>query len=216
MKRIAMLPVIMLLSLQSYAQWIGSISVSPPNPLSTDTIYVYVSCSFPSGNCDAKTQYISINGNTISAYALHCLGIASFICGETDTFQINPLPPGPYTFIFQVDYGMLPSPCTPGIAPGPVDSVVFHVVAPTGIEQHGSGVGALQLLQGTNPRSFICRMPETTNWPVELFVYNGMGQLMLRQLLTANNQELDLSSPGAGIYLVTTDANAAAVKIRLE
>lgn len=122
-------------SAQLPAQWINNIQYYPSNPTSADTVSVYVSLSFPSGTCDQHTQGYFINGNKIEAFALHCLGMLTYICNHTDTFKLNPLPAGAYTFRFQLDAGMLPFPCTPGIIPGPADSVSFFVTPVTGIQQ---------------------------------------------------------------------------------
>lgn len=109
------------------AQWINSISMQPLNPSAADTIRFYVNLSFPSGNCDEHTQYHFVAPPYVEAYALHCLGMLTFICNHTDTFEVNPLPDGNYTFRFSVDAGTLPSPCVPGGNPGPVDSLFFQV-----------------------------------------------------------------------------------------
>ncbi len=111
----------------SSAQWINSIQYQPSNPATNDTITFYVDLSFPSGTCDQHSQGFYINGNKIEAFALHCLGMLTYICHHTDTFKINPLPAGAYSFHFQLDAGMLPFPCTPGIFPGPSDSIALVV-----------------------------------------------------------------------------------------
>ena len=109
------------------SQWITSINVYPAFPSTVDTIFVYASCEFPSGSCDQHIQGLSTSANTIYAYATHCLGMLTFICDWVDTFRINPLPPGTYQFDFQLNAGALPFPCTPGINPGPADSISFIV-----------------------------------------------------------------------------------------
>lgn len=119
----------------SNAQWINNIQYQPSNPTANDTITFYVALSFPSGTCDQHTQGFNINGNKIEAFALHCLGMLTYICNHTDTFKVNPLSAGAYSFHFQLDAGMLPFPCTPGIFPGPSDSVSFVVNPVTGINQ---------------------------------------------------------------------------------
>jgi len=118
-----------------HAQWINSITIQPVNPTTNDVITVLADCSFPSGGCADHTQNFSILGNDITAGALHCLGPLSFICNYTDTFIINPLPAGVYTFHFQVDAGLGPSPCSPGIVPGPQDTIMFVVSPFTGIDE---------------------------------------------------------------------------------
>ncbi|MEO8148026.1 MAG: hypothetical protein ABI723_10335 [Bacteroidia bacterium] len=85
------------------AQWINSLTISPSNPKTTDTIYVYADCSFSSGSCDEHSQFFNVSGNNIYSGATHCIGGFTFICGATDSFSINPLPAGNYNFIFNVN-----------------------------------------------------------------------------------------------------------------
>jgi hypothetical protein len=125
-----------LLSSTSFGQYILSLNVSPSNPTTNDTVTILASCAFPSAGCDDHSQYYFVNGTTINAGALHCLGLATVICYYTDTFTIPPLPAGNYSFIFQVDAGLGPSPCTPGIVAGPTDSVNFIVSNASGVAEN--------------------------------------------------------------------------------
>ena len=113
--------------------WINSISVQPANPTSADTVRMLVECSFPSGACDPYLVNSSAIGNDIYGSALHCLGMLAVICNYTDTFTINPLASGNYKFHMQLDAGGGPAPCTPGIVPGPVDSISFIVTPSSGV-----------------------------------------------------------------------------------
>jgi hypothetical protein len=117
------------------AQWINSITIQPLSPTTNDTITVLADCSFPSGGCSDHTKYSSIVGTDILAGALHCLGPLSVICNFTDTFKIDPLPAGNYTFHLQIDAGFGPSPCSPGIVPGPTDFISFVVSPFTGVNE---------------------------------------------------------------------------------
>jgi hypothetical protein len=117
----------------SSAQWIDNISISPANPTVNDNVVFTADVSFPYGSCDIKTQTTSVNGNAIYLSALHCVGMLTFICSESDTFHLGQLPAGTYTVHFQLDMGSLPDPCTPGINPGPNDSLVFTVTTTTGL-----------------------------------------------------------------------------------
>lgn len=113
--------------LPSRAQWINSITMSPAVPTEFDTIYFYANVDFPSGGCNDKMMSSGVSIPYLYGGALHCLGPLAFICNDIDTFKFNPLPPGNYTFVYQVDAGGGPSPCTPGIVAGPSDSVSFTV-----------------------------------------------------------------------------------------
>lgn len=108
---------ILLISNDINAQYIFSLSVVPSNPSTNDTVTILASCSFPSAGCDEHTQYHFVNGNSIPAGALHCLGFMTVICNHTDTFTISPLAAGNYTFNFQLDAGYLPAPVLPVLCP---------------------------------------------------------------------------------------------------
>ena len=109
------------------AQFINSLEVLPANPTTEDTLTLLAHCTFSSMGCAVYTQYINVVGNDIYTQALHCVGMATAMCYYTDTFIVDPLAAGTYRFIFQVDAGFGGPPCTPGIAPGPSDTLVFVV-----------------------------------------------------------------------------------------
>ena len=113
--------------LNADAQWINSISIVPPNPTVSDSVYLIADCSFPSGSCDQHTQGFGIIGNNINAWALHCLGMLAVICNHTDTFALGTLPAGLYNCTFQLDNGLGPAPCAAGIVPGLSSSITFLV-----------------------------------------------------------------------------------------
>lgn len=134
--RIILLVVLILPVTQSKGQYILSLTNSPTVPTTNDTVTIFASCAFPSAGCDVFNQGSFVNGNTINAYALHCIGILTVICYATDTFKIPPLPAGNYSFIFQLDAGLAPAPCTPGIVPGPSDTLHFTVISASGIPEN--------------------------------------------------------------------------------
>ena len=116
-----------LATMNAKTQWINSLSIVPQNPIVSDSVYLIADCSFPSGSCDQHTQGLSIIGNNIHAWALHCLGMLAVICNHTDTFALGTLPAGLYNSTFQLDNGLGPAPCTAGIVPGISSSYTFTV-----------------------------------------------------------------------------------------
>lgn len=126
MKKIVLL-LLLIVSFQAHAQWINSLSVYPSNPTVNDPVYLIANVSFPYGSCDQHTQGISQNNNTFSAWAIHCVGLLTVICGHTDTFALGTLSAGTYQASFHVDYSQAPFPCTAGITPGSNDSISFNV-----------------------------------------------------------------------------------------
>jgi len=141
----------------------------------------------------------------ITATSLHCLGMLAYICNDSDIFVIPPQPAGPYTFIFQVDAGQAPVPCTPGIVPGPVDSVTFHVTDASGIPTPAPGAEELLLVPAGKQNNFICKVPGNIRLPFILKLFTTGGQIATSLTISSNNQEIDLSGRAAGIYLATPD-----------
>jgi len=115
-------------SLASAQSSIVSLTVSPANPTSTDTIYVYAELMFPNSDCPLDMKAHSVNGNTILASTLHCQGMLTSICNTTDTFKIYPLAAGSYTFDLTLSAGMGGPPCSPPIVANDNEAITFVVV----------------------------------------------------------------------------------------
>ena len=112
-----------------------ALTVSPTYPTETDTVYIYASLSFASSSCPLDVQSHSILGNNIVASTQHCLGMLSAICYNTDTFKINPLSTGTYTFDLTLSSGFGGPPCTAGIVPDDYDTITFYVSSLSAIEE---------------------------------------------------------------------------------
>lgn len=186
------------------AQWITNITVSPSNPTDTDTIYVYINCEFPSGNCNEHTQGITYSSNNIEAYALHCIGILTYICSATDTFIIPPLVSGTYNFKFQLDAGGLPSPCVPGINPGPSDSVQIIVSNTSAIPDQKENPDRFTILPGESPGLYLLKFPENYihSQSVNVVMYSVTGNSVFSTSLTPSKNMLDLSALKNGVYFL--------------
>ncbi len=121
-----------------FTQMLGSISsliVAPANPNNTDTVYIYAELLFTSSGCPLDFKSFNILGNNILASTQHCIGIAAAICNTTDTFKINPLAVGTYTFDLTLSSGAGGPPCTAGIVADDNDVITFNVDNSVGIEE---------------------------------------------------------------------------------
>ncbi len=188
------------------AQWINSIQYQPSNPTASDTVTFYVALSFPSGTCDQHTQGININGNKIEAFALHCLGMLTYICNHTDTFKVNPLPAGLYSFHFQLDAGMLPSPCTPGIISGPSDSITFVVSPVTGINQVNEELISV-FVKGND---LIIESHQKKN--SRIFIYDLNGKLIRTNEITNDFLRINIALLSKGKYLYSVTSGNKVLK----
>ena len=197
----ALLILLLISSVPLKAQWIQSLTVVPPNPVAGSPFMVLAECSFPAGNCDAHTQYMNINGNLITAGALHCLGVLTVICNHTDTFLINPLPAGNYTFHFQIDAGFGNVPCTPGIVPGPSDTINFTVFPAVGIDE-AIPQDAVRLFPNPPDDYFMIRGVETSDFPVTIAVFSPEGKLVKNELIKNADEGIPSGDLPVGMYQV--------------
>ena len=126
-KLLLILFIIPIIGFTQIAGNITSLSFSPQNPTTLDTLYFYADLSFPSSNCESLNQSHSWSGNQVVASSLHCLGMLTAICYDTDTFKLDPIPAGTYTFELALSAGYLPS-CTPGIIPNDIEIIPFDVI----------------------------------------------------------------------------------------
>jgi hypothetical protein len=184
------------------AQYILSITASPANPTTNDIITIYAEVAYPSASCDEHSQSHFLNGNTISANTLHCVGPMTVICNDTDTFSIGALPAGTYNFILQADAGWGPAPCTPGFVPGPSDTLTFVVTVASGIEDANS---EKETFVYPNPaKDFIEISFKGTEALVEISSLSGqLIQSEIRQSNAQGRQNYDVSKLAAGTYIIT-------------
>ena len=133
-----LLLILLCLPMIGLGQMLGSISsltISPVNPNNTDTVYIYAELLFTSSDCSLDMKSHSVLGNNIAASTQHCLGMLTTICNTTDTFKLNPLALGTYTFDLTLSSGFGGPPCTAGIVPDDNDVITFNVVTSVGIEE---------------------------------------------------------------------------------
>jgi hypothetical protein len=193
------IPVLVLFSTIAQAQWIQTITTVPPAPTSNDTIRIVAHCVFPSGSCSEHAKFISVNGNTIDAYAIHCLGMLSVICNYTDTFIVSPLPAGNYTFRMTLEAGSLPAPCAPIGLPSSYDSLQFVVIPATGI---GEFIGRDDIKAIPNPASgsFILSGLHTSDYPATLQLFTTEGKKALAQSVFNNDEQIKVDNLPSGMY----------------
>ena len=131
--------ILLCLPMIGLGQMLGSISsltISPVNPNNTDTVYIYAELLFTSSDCSLDMKSHSVLGNNIVASTQHCLGMLTTICNTTDTFKLNPLAVGTYTFDLTLFSGFGGPPCMGGgIGPDDNDVITFNVVTSVGIEE---------------------------------------------------------------------------------
>ena len=166
-----LLLILLYLPIIGFGQTFGSISsfsISPVNPNNTDTVYIYAELWFCCSNCSLEMKSHSVLGNNIVASTQHCLGMLSTICNTTDTFKLNPLAVGTYTFDLTLSSGFGGPPCTAGVLPDDNDVITFNVVTSVGIDEH---ITQKKLLRTTD---VFGRETKQTNQPLFYIYENGM------------------------------------------
>jgi hypothetical protein len=184
----------------STAQQILSMTVVPANPTTSDTIKIIIQNQFPSGGCAGSAYPPMQNGNTFATTALHCLGMLTVICTDYDTVILPPQPAGQYTFIFGLDAGQGPSPCTPGIVTYDTDSVQFTVTPVTGIENL-NGFNHVAVFPNPSMGTFLIKYDSELfkNGTVKIFSAEGKPS----QSFQLNETEAEITSHlPSGVYML--------------
>lgn len=173
---------------------ITSMTVSPTNPNENDDISIYVNVQLPNSGCEVQTQGHSLQGNTIGASALHCMGLLTAICNTTDTFQIGQLPPDNYTFDFTLSSGFGSPNCSPGIVPDDNDQLQFTVSTAVGIQNEKME----KLTVFPNPTSDFLSV-DHRNSPCRIISMNG--EQVGDQMIT-NDGRIDIRNLPSGLYVL--------------
>ncbi|MFM7015897.1 MAG: T9SS type A sorting domain-containing protein [Bacteroidota bacterium] len=190
-------------ALEGNAQYIDHLSVVPSVPTSNDSINLVASCYFPSGSCNIKSLNYSIINQTIDCDAMHCLGMAAYICYDDDTYSIGQLPAGSYTFRYTVNVGLGPFPCTPGIVPGPTDSITFQVTAAAGM----NNLQPDKLILSPNPCENQLTINNLFDRNNHLFIYDLNGRLVQEDLIEGASALINTSLLLPGGYILKTESS---------
>ncbi len=189
-------------NLSVQAQYINNLSIYPANPTSNDSVYFIGSCYFQSGSCNDKTLSFGINNDNITCNAIHCIGLATYICYDTDTFSAGKLAAGNYTFHYNLNSGYGITPCTPGIVPGPTDSLNFTVTAASGI----SNTSYQEFIFGPNPCKNFLEIKYYSNEEKQVSIIDMAGKVCLQEVKAGNNIQISTNDIASGLYLLKSQS----------
>lgn len=189
-------------NLSVHAQYINNLRIYPTNPTSNDSIYLIASCYFQSGTCDQKTLNYSIINETIDCNALHCIGMLTYICYDEDTFSIGKLPVGNYNYRYTVNAGFGFNPCTPGIVPGPSDSLNFTVTTASGI----SNPSYQEFIFSPNPCTDFIEIKYYDSEEKQISIIDMTGKICFEESKTGNNVLINTNSLAPGLYLLKSQS----------
>lgn len=183
----------------SYTQaTITGFTMSPTNPTSNDTIFIYANLQFSSSSCHLDNQSHSISGLSIEASTHHCFGLLTAICNTVDTFKINPMPAGNYDFNLSLTSGSAPAPCTAGIAADD-DSTFSFIVESSGPSGLGDPTTSNFILY-PNPVRYQINLPSILGGTAYTII-GISGQVVKSGQV--NNQMIDgLRTMSPGLYLL--------------
>ena len=209
---------LLFISTHVFAQTIQSITILPPNPVETDSVFILAHCSFSSGPCTRNSGGFSINGDTINAWALHCLGMLTVICNYTDTFSVGTLSAGNYTFNFHLDEGYGELTCTPGIVAGPDSSFSFTVLPNTSGIENTIEKNAFTIYPNPASENLMIRfIHNLKSYRYSVTLINIYGTKIFGETITPVGNEIpvDLKNYAPGIYFLklSTENSNSLVKI---
>jgi len=177
------------------AQHIDSMVVSPANPTTADPLSIYIYHFFPNSNCEGTAQW-SQNGNMIYGNALHCQGMLSAICYDTDTITLPPQPVGTYIVIFTLDAGFGGPPCSPPFVSNDTDTLIF-TVGPTSVPE----IANAQFSLSPNPSDGNLQLKGVTpGSDTRLRIFANDGRLLREYAVRNENETFDTALP-PGLYL---------------
>ncbi|HYG49917.1 MAG TPA: T9SS type A sorting domain-containing protein [Flavobacteriales bacterium] len=181
----------------SKTQTISNIVLSPAAPGDNDTLTFYVYLDFPYMGCGG-TAYGGITGNTITASALHCMGMLAALCSDVDTVIIPPQPAGSYHFYFTLSSGYGGPPCSPGIVPDDEDTLDFTISSTVGMDDMNQFV-SMDVFPNPSQGMFTIQTNVSLNRTETLFIRNELGEVIMNKPF---NGKTSLELPN-GIYIIS-------------
>ncbi|MBL7924794.1 MAG: T9SS type A sorting domain-containing protein [Bacteroidia bacterium] len=182
----------------AHAQFINQIFTDPIQPTDATPVRVIADLMFSSASCDDKTlNWSQTFPGRFDAFSMHCTGVLTVICYDKDTFDLGLLPAGNYRFVLQVDAGFGQTPCTPGINPGPVDSIDFTVTAASGLGEIVSNDFFVYPNPSTGDFNVKWNVPFSEGY---WMLYDLSGKFLRKQQVGTESASLDLTDLTAGFY----------------
>lgn len=172
---------------------ITAIHVSPPNPTINDEVSILVDVQFNYGGCEVDNQGFGTSGNTITAYAHHCIGLLTVICETTDTFEVGYLAAGSYTFDFSLSSGQGGPGCSPGIVIDDSDQIQFSVSNSVGVDE----IENLQKFAFPNPTTGVLNFPNALS---ETALITDLSGRIVSET-PSGTSSIDISNFSNGVYV---------------
>jgi hypothetical protein len=199
-KKLTLFIVISMLSLSGYALIdIDSIKMIPSSPTINDSITFQVYNSFVMSGCNLRTNQITINPPVITNTSQYCIGNYMGSCNTIDELKIPPLPYGSNVFYYSLEtsYNSINPNCDTFFHEDSVE-FAFNVRFPNGISEKLQTQDLFYVTVSENNQNIKILLSENHE-PVYLFIYNLIGQTVLKTILINSDNELNTTSMG-GLY----------------
>ncbi len=181
-----------------YSQWIDSLKVFPAEPTIVDHIEVRAYVTYPETTCELVTQDIIFDNFSICGKAIHCQQLSPALCEVVDTFKLGLLKKGIYTFHFWPGFDSL---CNSPQLPFPfvMDSIVFEVHMPVGINDPSKELSAVQVFP--NPaRHRLHLSSRGLKLPADFQLFDVTGRQVWQDQIQEAEQDINIAHLPPGSY----------------
>lgn len=206
-----------IIQLQFKAQQIINVVVTPTNPITTDTIRVLITSTFPQGSCTGTVSVINSPGQVI-ANGFHCMGSNTVTCTDTDTIKLYPPhAAGTFTCIFSLDAGYWPG-CSPSFVPYDHDTTFISIgtSTPTSISDTEILVKSFNFYPNPAKESITVNYIKPVGQNIELEIYDVRGLLVNKLMnLPEGKQKMSINTGElfAGTYFVILKTEGKNIKV---
>ncbi len=194
------------------SQYISTVTYSPSNPVSGDTVKIYGSTTYPMFGCTvtSKSTYTApINNYMLKS--MRCIGYLTTTCDVVDTFKIKLPTNGLYYFHYM-----------PGIDTSGICFKIPSYVYPSAIKTITIQVGAVGIKENINNSNSFLIYPNpftdklivdnitlNTTDKKKLIITNLLGQIIYQTEFYQNNYSEDLSHLPSGVYMAQLFLNGS-------
>lgn len=208
MKKLYMLLLLSFLAATTFAGTIVNFTVEPLNPMTSDSVIVYVTVEFSQSQCNNKVISFSTTADSSNASSLHCLGQIITNCTSIDTFKLGTLMAGNHHFTYTLNSGIGDSACTPGLLPDDVQSFNFTVSTPLGTKKN-TNLKPSSVYPNPFSQNAIIKIDQTVRLEhAVLKILNPLGTIV-ETVANINNNEIMLQRKNIpqGIYFYVLSEN---------
>jgi hypothetical protein len=176
-----------------------SIATEPADPSTKDTILIFAEYQFPSSACLLDSKGATPIDFQIQAYSHYCLGPLTALCHALDTFKIDPLPEGEYSFMLNLSSGMGDVPCSPGIVIDDLDTLNFTVSSLSQTEDPDQSDFYLF------PNPTIDQLTFSAPLQTDANIMNISGRII--RSISSGSVSIDVADLPSGIYLLSANGH---------